>query len=308
MRSGWAVAAACRLQKWQLAARGLSPSARGMLWMAASGALYCLLNALLRAMSLRISAIQTLTLAYGSTLLLLLPWVLRAGPARFWPRAPGALLLRGAVHWVGMCLWLFAVTGISLAETTAIGFTTPLFIIVGAALLLKEPLRWDRGAATLVGFCGVLVVVAPKATGVSGGYALLMLVSAAVFAASFLLSKRLTRVEAPPVIVVWQSLIVTLLNVPFTIAHWQSPGATLWLMALACGALLAVGNYCLTRAFSTADISASQPAKFLDLLWACLLGWLVFGDRPENTTLAGGLIILLSTVWIARRESVRVGR
>jgi drug/metabolite transporter (DMT)-like permease len=66
-----------------------------------------------------------------------------------------------------------------------------------------------------------------------------------------------------------------------------------------------LGHYCLTRAFHTADISATQSLRFLDLVWASWLGWLVFADVPSTSTWAGALVILLSTVWIARRESRR---
>jgi drug/metabolite transporter (DMT)-like permease len=280
----------------------MSRSGQALLWMSASGLIYSLLNALLRTLSLRVDAFQTLGLVYASSLVVLLPLVLSAGVARYWPQDPGGLVMRGGVHWLGMCIWLVAVSRITLAETTAIGFVTPLFIMTGAALLLNEPLRWDRSAATFVGSIGVLVVVAPKATGLSGPYVLLMLGSAVLFAASFLLSKRLTRVERPSVIVVWQSVVVTLLSIPMAALRWQPQPAIVWLTAVICGLLATVGNYCLMRAFSANDISASQPAKFLDLLWACLLGWLLFGDRPESSTVAGGLIILTSTIWIARRS------
>lgn len=292
-----------RLDGLRLGMRELGPGPRALLWMAASGALYCLLNALLRGMALRMSAHQILTLVYAATLVVMLPVVLRAGGRHFRPRQPGGLVLRGAVHWLGMCFWLVAVSGITLAETTAIGFTTPLFVMVGATLFLNESFRWQRAVAVGVGFCGVLIVVGPRLTSVGGGHSLLMLASAAVFAASFLLSKRLTRGDGTFVIVFWQSIAVTVFSLPLAWLHWRAPTLQDWLTALLCGVLTTVGNYCLTRAFSSADISASQPAKFLDLVWACLLGWLIFGDVPTGATLAGGLVILAATLWVARREA-----
>ena len=71
------------------------------------------------------------------------------------------------------------------------------------------------------------------------------------------------------------------------------------------GVLGTLGHYCLTRAFHSADISATQSLRFLDLVWASVLGWLVFGDVPSPSTWLGALVILLATVWIARRESQR---
>ena len=65
------------------------------------------------------------------------------------------------------------------------------------------------------------------------------------------------------------------------------------------------GHYCLTRSFTIADISATQSVKFLELVWATALGWLVFADSPTRSTLIGGAVICVSTLWIARREGRR---
>jgi drug/metabolite transporter (DMT)-like permease len=166
-------------------------------------------------------------------------------------------------------------------------------------------MRRDRWVAALIGFAGVLVVVLPKMTGQGGWYNLVMLASSPVFAASFLITKALTRYEKPGVIVLWQALTVTVLSLPMALPHWQSPSLWQWLGFGVTGVLGSLGHYCLTRAFHTADISATQSLRFLDLVWASLLGWLVFGDVPSSSTWAGALVILLATVWIARRESQR---
>jgi drug/metabolite transporter (DMT)-like permease len=212
---------------------------------------------------------------------------------------------RGAVHTLGLILWFTALPRIPLADMTAIGFTGPIFIMLGAAWFLGEPMRADRWVAALIGFGGVLVVVLPKMTGEGGWYNLVMLASAPVFAASFLITKALTRYEKPGVIVLWQALTVTLLSLPMAWPHWQSPSAAQWLGFVATGVLGTMGHYCLTRAFHIADISATQSLRFLDLVWASLLGWLVFADVPSASTWAGALVILLATLWIARRESRR---
>jgi drug/metabolite transporter (DMT)-like permease len=209
------------------------------------------------------------------------------------------------VHTLGLVLWFTALPNIPLADMTAIGFTGPIFIMLGAAWFLGEPMRRDRWVAALIGFAGVLVVVLPKMTGQGGWYNLVMLASSPVFAASFLITKALTRYEKPGVIVLWQALTVTVLSLPLALPHWQAPGLWQWAGFGVTGVLGTLGHYCLTRAFHTADISATQSLRFLDLVWASWLGWLVFADVPSTSTWAGALVILLSTVWIARRESRR---
>ncbi len=129
-----------------------------------------------------------------------------------------------------------------------------------------------------------------------------------MFAASFLLTKSLTRTDSAGVIVVWQSITVAVFSLPLAIAGWQWPTPTQWALFAMAGALGSAGHYCLTRSFSVADISATQSVKFLDLVWATAVGWLLFADIPSQWTLAGGVVICGSTVWIARRESRMAAR
>ena len=283
----------------------LSPTARGLLWAAASGALFCMLNAVIRGLSQQLDAMQAQFLRYLFGILVMLPLMLRSGLASFRPNHMAGQFTRGAVHTVGLVLWFVALPKIPLADMTAIGFTGPLFVMIGAFLFLHEPMRWERWLATAIGFCGVLIVVGPKLSGSGAGtghYHLLMLASAPVFAVSFLITKVLTRSETAGTIVVWQAISVTLFSLPMALLVWRWPTASQWLAFAVSGVLGSGGHYCLTRSFRVADISSTQSMKFLDLVWSSLLGWLVFADLPTQTTLLGGGVICAATIWVARRE------
>ncbi|HYF42757.1 MAG TPA: DMT family transporter [Ramlibacter sp.] len=281
----------------------LPATVRGLMWSVAAGVLFSLLNTLMRQLALELDPFLTQFLRYLAGLGVMVPLVIRAGWASYRPRNVAGQFARGAVHTAGLCLWFAAIPHITLADTTAIGFTGPIFIMLGAALVFHEPMRWERWVAASIGFAGVLIVVAPKLSGSGGGWSLVMLASAPVFAASFLITKALTRYERPTVIVLWQSVTVALFSLPLALLNWHWPSALQWLAFVVCGMLGSAGHYCLTRSFSVADISATQSVKFLDLVWAAALGWLVFGDAPSQWTLAGGVVICASTVWIARREA-----
>ena len=286
-------------------AAGLSPTVRGLLWSAASGVLFSLLNATMRSLTLQLHPLQSQFLRYLFGALVVLPLVLKVGLAAYRPNNLAGQFTRGAVHTVGLVLWFLALPHLPLADTTAIGFTTPLFILIGAFFFLRESMHRERWLATAIGFGGVLIVLAPQMGGSAGGYHLLMLASAPVFAVSFLITKVLTRSESPGVIVVWQALSVTLFSLPMALWFWQPPSALQWLGFAFCGLLGSLGHWCLTHSFSAADISATQSVRFLELLWAALLGWLWFADLPTRTTLLGGVIICASTLWVARREQQR---
>jgi drug/metabolite transporter (DMT)-like permease len=283
----------------------LSPTVRGLLWSAASGALFCVLNATMRGLTLQLHPLQSQFLRYLFGALVVLPLVMRSGLAAYRPNNLKGQFTRGAVHTAGLVLWFLALPHLPLADTTAIGFTTPLFIMIGAFFFLREAMHWERWLATAIGFAGVLIVLAPKLGGSAGGHHLLMLASAPVFAVSFLITKVLTRSETPGVIVVWQALSVTLFSLPMALWVWQAPSAWQWLGFAFCGVLGSLGHWCLTHSFRVADISSTQSVRFLELLWSALLGWLWFADVPTQTTLIGGAVICASTLWAARREQQR---
>jgi drug/metabolite transporter (DMT)-like permease len=283
----------------------LDPSVRALLWAVASGLLFVLLNTVMRGLALALDAFQTQFLRYAFGLVAMLPFILRSGIGAYRPHNVKGQFLRGGVHTLGLCLWFTAIPHITLADTTALGFTTPIFIMIGAVLVFREQLRWERWLAAAIGFAGVLIVVAPKVSGSGGFYMLVMLASAPVFAGSFLMTKALTKFDRAEVIVVWQAISVTVFSLPLGLLHWQHPSLLQWFSFLLCGVLGSAGHYCLTRSFAIADISATQSVKFLELVWAAALGWLVFADRPSRSTLIGGIVICASTLWIARREGRR---
>ncbi|MBK0391634.1 DMT family transporter [Ramlibacter algicola] len=281
----------------------LDGAVRALMWSGLSGFLFVVLNTVMRGLSITLGTHETQCLRYVMGLVVMLPLVARSGLRSYWPKNVVGQFTRGGVHTLGLLLWFAAVPFITVADITAIGFTTPIFIMLGAVLVFKEPMRWQRWLAAAIGFGGVLLVVAPQLTGGGGYYTLVMLASSPVFAASFLMTKALTRYERPEVIVLWQSISVALLSLPFALTHWVWPSASQWLLYLLCGLLGSSAHYCLTRSYAAADISATQSVKFLDLVWAALVGWLAFGDTPPNSTLIGGVVICASTVWIARREA-----
>jgi len=277
-----------------------------MLWMAATGVLFTLLNSTMKKLSHELDPWLVGFLRYTLGAMVMLAPALRFGLRELWPKAPKLQLLRGSFHAGGMLLWFAALPSVAISELTAIGFTGPIFICLGAVLVLNERMTGARWAAVVVGFSGVLLVLNPFGAGGFAGIStgmLMMLASAPVFAASFLVAKVLTRHERSDVMVLWQHLVVSLILLPFAVALWAMPSPAQWTLLVICGFLGASGHYCMTRAFRVADISAVQSVKFLELLWAAALGYLMFGTTPAGWTVAGGVVILFSTLWLARRES-----
>ena len=131
-----------------------------------------------------------------------------------------------------------------------------------------------------------------------------MLAASPLFAASFLINKALTKHDSPSVIVTWQNLTVTLFALPMALPVWTTPAAWQWGALLACGLLGSAAHLCMTKAFTFADISATQPMRYLDLVWSSVIGAIFFADLPTAWTLGGAAVIIASNVWIARREAL----
>lgn len=284
------------------------PTLKAMMWAVAAGMIFSLLNASMRVLTLSLHPFETQFLRYGFGLLVMLPVIMRSGLRNYLPNGLMGQIWRGVVHTLGLLLWFSALPHVPLADMTAIGFTGPIFVMFGAVWLLGEKMIWERWVAAGLGFLGVLIVILPKLSGAGGYYNLVMLASAPMFAASFLITKALTRRDSPAVIVVWQSLTVSVFTLPLALLHWTWPSPWQWLGFLGVGVLGSGGHYCLTRSFKNVDISATQSVKFLDLIWSSTLGFLVFSDVPHQSSIIGGLVVLTATLWIAHRESGRQKR
>jgi len=280
-----------------------------MLYAVAAGFILCALNVVLRFLADDLPTFQVQFMRYVMGLVTVLPWVFRDGLAAYRTRSLSGQILRGAVHASGLFLWFAALPLIPFSELVAISFTSPIFIMIGAVIWLKEAMFWQRWAAALVGFLGVMVVVWPGlASGSNGGGnwgSLLMLASSPLFAASFLITKALARRDAPTVIVAWQALTVSLFTLPVALWVWVWPTPGQWAIALVCGAMGSLGHWFLTHAYKLADISTAQPVKFLDMIWAASLGYIFLSEVPSTSTLLGAAVIFVSTTWIARVEARR---
>lgn len=286
-----------------------NPTVRAFAWMVVSGAAICTLNSLMRSVAMGIDAMQAQFLRALFAVLVMMPIivpaVVRHGLGVWKPQSLSGQLWRGAVNTAALTLFFVALPNLPLSDATALSFTTPLWVMVGAALLLRERVSLERWGAALVGFGGAMIVIGPHFQAGTGsfGWSLVMLAASPLFAASVLITKALTRDERSTVIVVWQALTVTVFSAPMALAVWQAPEPRHWIILAGCGVLGAIGHYCMARAFVLANVSAMQPVRFLDMVWAAFFGVILFGEWPSASALLGGSIIVGSTVWIARREA-----
>jgi drug/metabolite transporter (DMT)-like permease len=283
----------------------LPPNLRGILWVAVSGVLFALLNVFTLIPAEHLNSYVMAFLRYLFGALFLLPIILRLGVYRsFHSRRVPLHIFRGALHTSGMMLWFIGLPLITLAEITALGFTGPIFVTIGAALFLGEDVRLRRWIAVAVGFAGAMIIIRPG-FGEIGIGALCVLASTPIFSASNLMSKALARTDSANTIVIWQNAVIVVCAAPFALAFWQTPywSDLLWFMAAGlCGTL---GHICQQRGYQLADITLLQPIGFLSLIWNTVLGFFLFTQQPDMWTFVGAAVIFSSAMYISHREAVR---
>ena len=236
-------------------------------------------------------------------IIIMAPVLFRMGRDSIRMHRPGLYFGRAAINFCGMLSGFTAVTLIPLAEMTALSFTGPIFVTIGAAMFLGEVIRIRRMVAIGFGFVGAMIILRPGFADISLG-TMLALASALSIAGASLVVKKMTETESATAIVFWMVMMQAPIALVPMLFVWEMPTAQtwlwLWIMALAGTA----AHVLFTRACSMVEITSLQPLEFAKLPFAVILAWLVFDELPDMFIWIGGAIIFSSTAYITRREAI----
>ena len=266
-----------------------------------TGLMFACVTGVIRYLGSDMPAIQGAFIRYAIGTLMIAPLFLRN-----WTGIPERKTLqlyavRGLIHGVAVILWFFAMARVPMAEVTALGYVAPIFVTIGAALFLGERLHLRRLFGVGVGFVGAMVIIRPGFEEINLGQ-LAQLSAAPLFAASFIIAKKLTAQENSSMIVGLLSVGCTLTLLPGAILQWRPPTVEEigW---LSLSALLATtGHFTLTKAFAAAPITVTQPLSFLQLVWATVIGVMLFGEPIDPFVVLGSLIVVSAVTYISHRE------
>lgn len=274
---------------------------KGIGWMILTGLLFACVTGIVRYLGSDMPAIEAAFIRYLIGLILILPFLYSALSSGAYKDNLKLYAVRGLVHGIAVILWFYAMVRIPMAEVTAIGYTAPIFVTIGAALFLGEKLHVHRLMAVAVGLLGVFIIIRPGFQEVGLGQ-LAQLSAAPLFAASFILAKQFTGRSSPTEIVAMLSLFCTIVLLPGALLQWRTPTLE-ELIWLAVTALLAtIGHYALTKAFASAPITVTQPVSYLQLVWAVLIGIVLFAEPLDPYVLLGGAVIVSAITYISHRE------
>ena len=279
----------------------MNQSLVGILWMVITTILFVAVTASVRFLDGEVPAPQAAFMRYLIGTLLLTPALISLINVK--PSKPlmKKFLIRGVVHSIGVTLWFYAMSVMPVAEVTAIGFLTYIFVSIGACIFLNEKLHKHRLTAIVISFIGALIILRPGFKEIGNGQ-IGMLIATIVFTLSYLIAKIVSKERSSAEIVAMLSLFTTIFLIPTAIYSWE-PLSIKALIVLTFTAVIAtLGHITMTKAIKSAPMVVTQPILFLQLVWASMVGLFIFDENFDPFVILGGTVIMICVCYVSYRE------
>jgi drug/metabolite transporter (DMT)-like permease len=287
----------------------VSPAQRGILLMVAAMSFFVAMDATAKYLSQWYPVPAIVWARYCINLGMLLAWLAARGELRRIRTArPGIQLARGLLLAAATSLYFTSLSVLPLADAAAIGFVLPLFVAALAVPMLGERIDLSRTAAIFIGLAGALMIVRPG-TDVFTPYALLPVAMAACNALYQVLTRKVAGLEHPMTSLIWGAIVGAVLLSAVAPVYWKMPErAWHWVLLGIIGLLASIGHYLLIRAYDFASTTLLAPFTYTAIVWALLLGFVLFGQLPDGWSVAGMVVIVFSGLFLAGRQRLTVRR
>jgi drug/metabolite transporter (DMT)-like permease len=283
---------------------GLSGNIRGILWVLMGAILFSATDVVVKTLGRTFDALELGLFRYAIGMVILTPVFLRMGARDLKTKRWGIHLLRMVLAFLAQLGIFIAVIHLDLADATAFFFSKPIFITIFAVFILSETVGVRRWIATLTGFAGILIIVRPGVEAINP-VALIAVGSALAFALANVLTRKMSDTEPPTRILFYYHLGGVVVFAGPAIWVWRTPVGLEWLMLVATGALTTAAMVCFVHAYSVGEANAVGPLEYVRLIYAALLGYYLFSEIPTRWTVIGSLIIVASSLYIARDKARR---
>jgi drug/metabolite transporter (DMT)-like permease len=276
--------------------QSMPPAARAALWM--SGALVSFMAMAIsgRELAAELTTFQILFFRSLVGLAAVAVLLQRSGWTQVRTKKFGTHLVRNLAHFGGQYGWFYGLAYIPLTEVFALEFTVPIWTVILATIVLGERMNRPRALAVAIGFVGILVILRPGIAIVSPA-ALAVLASALAYAASHVLTKRLSSTETPLAILFYMTVIQLPLGFVPALPGWVWPSASLWPWVAVVALTALSAHYCLARAFRLADATVVVPMDFLRLPLVAVVGFVFYGEALQVWVLVGAVIVF-AAAWL----------
>ena len=210
---------------------------------------------------------------------------------------------RGLVGIAAMSLFFISIRYVPLIEMQTISYSSVFFISILSIFFLGEKIGYRRVIAIIVGFIGVVIILKPDVN-LFSNYSVLPLLASIFLSMAVIILKKILLTNNN-ILSVWTfTLFATLFSLFFYNDDWIWPNNFDLVLLIASGILGFVAQLCLSKSFQLADASVLAPLDFTSVIWAFLIGYIIFGEFLSREVLLGGPLILLSVGYIFYRETV----
>lgn len=237
-------------------------------------------------------------------LVMLAPSIYRAGVAPILkPAEPGLQAIRAIMTTIEVACFYWAVSYLPLADVVTFYMATPIFVTALAAPMLGEKIEWQRMVAVLIGFCGVIVAMRPSSATFSLP-AFIAIFGCFIFSLTMIITRRL-RDSKGITLVTWQTsaaLIGGGIVAPF---QWVQPTLRDFLLLGMLGVVATLAHMAVNKSLKLAPASVVMPYQYTQIVWAVILGYLVFSDWPDPAMFVGSCIIVGAGLFIFFREQAK---
>lgn len=280
---------------------------RGILWMLVAGIFFTAMVTLIKILGERLHVAEIILIRQVIMTIIVAPVIISGLPGSLKTKRPGLHVIRVGCASVAMLAGFTAIIHLPLADATAIAFSKTFFLTIFAILFLGEIVGPHRWAATAVGFLGVVIILQPGGDTGFSIYAGMAVLGAAAAGIVMIIIRKLSQVERPVTILTYQAFFVGLIMLPIALYNWQTPTLEELGLLLLVGMASWAGQMCNIRAFRAGEASALAALDYARLIYATIIGFLVFGEVPAPVTYAGAALIVAGALYTVWREN-RLGR
>jgi len=277
----------------------------GAAWMMLAGLCFALNNSAVAYMNETLGLHRTVIgfFQYFVAFIVMLPWIIKSGlTAALKTERLMLHVIRVFMSVIGIQLWLWALAWpIPISQAIGLLMTSPIFVTIGSAVFLKEKVGLSRWIATVVAVIGSLIILDPFNDNFQ--LASLLPVAAAFFWAIYsLMVRHLSDTESTGSMVVYLLILIAPFNFFIALPNFQAPTEVTWYFLLASGAIIALAQWSLARAYANADASFIQPFDLVKLPLNIFIAWLVFAQVPNNMFWLGASMLIGATLFILHKE------
>ena len=235
-------------------------------------------------------------------LILILPFIIKSNFNIYKTNNFKFHLARSIINVPMMILGFAALMYIPLEQIKAIGFLSPILVVILSVLILKERIYIIRILALIIGFFGVLIILRPGIIEINVG-AYMVLLSGLLWSTVIIITKFMSKEDSPMTILTYQYTFVSIFILPLALIYWTNPTLNSLYYALLAAIVGTVLHLCINHSYGLADLSVIQPVWFTQLIFASIFGFSIFGEIPDGWTWAGGILVFTSVLIITYREN-----